>query len=395
MKHPVRILLIAIASFYLGWLANGHFAQVDDPSPLTALQTTLPEASTDTRAVPPSPVEAQSTASYSIQFRQLLTSQAYEEAMLLYEQAAETDEQQLQSMHTDLLTFLRTALERGNNESLMALADAWLSQYYDDIDVLMILAEYQRRQGYPDEAARVFQFAFTYALQPGQQEKVSTHFRSLVEDTDAVFSQQQHWVELLGFYELLQTIGLSQPEYRLRQATVYLELQDFSSARALLIPLTENVAWAGKARELLSAMEPQAEEVPEEQPRGDIVPLRRRGSHYLVQVSLNGVSDVTLMIDTGASITSLSRDAFKTLSKQSRFDYLGWHLFNTANGVTRGNIYRAYQLRLGDHDLQDVDIAVLDFRQDKDVDGLLGMNVLQHFRFEIDQDQNVLYLQAR
>ena len=259
----------------------------------------------------------------------------------------------------------------------------------------MILAEYQQGHGYPDEAARVFQYAFTYALQSGQREKVARLFRAMVVDTDAAFAREQEWIELLGFYQVLESIGLGQPDFRLRQAMVCLELGDLSAARELLLPLKKNPGLADRANALLASMDPESITPPAPGPDATGIPLRRHGRHHLVEVELNGEEDLTLMIDTGASITSVSQEAFRTLSRRSFFEPLGWRLFNTANGVVRGNIYRAPILRLGTYTLNNIELAVLDLRRDNDIDGLLGMNVLQHFRFEIDQDRNLLYLRER
>ncbi|MCZ6828805.1 MAG: retropepsin-like aspartic protease [Gammaproteobacteria bacterium] len=395
MKHAFPVLLIAIISFYLGWLANDLVTQGDESASLTTSHTPEPEAPVTTGEVRRLPGVTEVVESPAQLFRQLLAGQAFEEAVLLFEQVAESDEAQLPLLRADLLAHLRYLLQQDNNESLVALVDAWLSRYYDDVDVLIILAEYQRRQGYPDEAARVVQFAFTYALDPAQRESVSRFFQGLVEKTDAAWSRQQQWVELLGFYQLLESIGLSEPAFQLRHAAISLALEDFSTARELLLPLTGNIEWAGKAKELLSLMKPQVASVPERESRGDAIPLLRRGGHYLVTVSLNGDSEVTLMIDTGASMSSVSKDTFKALSRRSFYDYLGWRLFNTANGVTRANIYRATEFRIGAHVLQDVDLAVLELGEGRGIDGLLGMNVLQYYRFEIDQDEGVLYLQER
>ena len=346
MKHPLRLLLIALASFYLGWLAHDRFAKDDKFTQVATSTTRESQVSTTTEEPLRQPEEIGEAVADPQNFLQLLANHRFEEAVQRYERIAESDEQQALSLRADLLAWLQNALARGDDENLVAMADAWLARYYDDIDVLMILAEYQRRQGYPDEAARVVQFALTYALQAAQRDKVSRFFQSLVKKTDAAFSGQQQWIELVGFYQLLESIGLSQPRYQLRHAEVCLELGDFSTARELLMPLTAHVTWAGKANELLALTEQQAESVPAPAPRGDGIPLRRRGGHYLVEASLNNVSDVTLMIDTGASITSVSQDSFAELSRSSFFEYLGWRLFNTVNGMTRGNIYRASQLRL-------------------------------------------------
>ncbi len=397
MRRFFIVLLIAGSSFYMGWWTNGRFL------PVTATQTvsspTVHKA--DKGGVVPARVQDRVLASsngpaHSLQsFRQLLALQDFEEAMRAFEQVMEADEALAQAMRLDVIVYLQKALEQERNAALMALVDAYLARYYDDIDVLMVLAEYQRRQGYFDEAARVFQLALTYAYQPAQQDKVSAALLTLVGKTDTLLSEQQRWVELLGFYQLLNSIDLSQPRFFLRQAIVYLKLQDLDSARELLLPLTGDAQWGGKAEVLLATIDAQSVEASDINAEVNAIPLLRRGHHYLVKVQLNDLSDITLMIDTGASVTSLSRNSFSRLSQHQGFTELGVRLFNTANGIAKGDVYRVDTFSLGDHIVSDINIAVLDFNQEQGIDGLLGMNVLQYFRFEIDQDKQLLLLQAR
>jgi clan AA aspartic protease (TIGR02281 family) len=384
-------------SFYLGWVARDRVTRVAELPQLPASYPQAPQPETQgiNRDAGPLPGKADLPESYPQAFRQLLLEQAFDEAMMLFERVQAQDEAQAQSLRADVLAYLQSALEQQHQQRLMDLVDAYLSRYYDDIDVLMILAEYQRRQGYPEEAAQVVQYALTYAYQPGQQEKIAAFFQALVDKTDNLFVQRQQWVELLGFYQLLESIDLSQPRYRLRQAMVYMQLQDFSSARDLLSPLAEQGQWAEKASELLAMAEPQAEDISEQVAAIDSIPLFRHGNHYVIKARLNSASEVVLMIDTGASITSLSHSSFDALPRHSGFSNTGSRLFNTVNGVTRGAVYNADQFKLGDHVLNNVELAVLDFDQGPGIDGLLGMNVLQYFRFEIDQDQQVLHLQPR
>jgi clan AA aspartic protease (TIGR02281 family) len=106
------------------------------------------------------------------------------------------------------------------------------------------------------------------------------------------------------------------------------------------------------------------------------------------------MSTVKLLIDTGASLTTLSHSSFADLP-QASFNYRGSRMFNTAGGLTRGDIYRASSIELGEMQLNDIDIAVIDYPSASNVDGLLGMNVLRHYRFEIDQDDKLLHLQPR
>jgi predicted aspartyl protease len=63
--------------------------------------------------------------------------------------------------------------------------------------------------------------------------------------------------------------------------------------------------------------------------------------------------------------------------------------------MTQGEIYHADSIQLGEIKIPDLEIAVLDFEPSDGLDGLLGMNVLRNYRFEIDQDKEVLYLSPR
>ena len=85
-------------------------------------------------------------------------------------------------------------------------------------------------------------------------------------------------------------------------------------------------------------------------------------------------------------------------SLATRFSSTGGGVFSIPQAATLAAIFTA-QTRCvwvnGEQVLQNVDIAVLDFRPRGGVDGLLGMNVLRHYRFEIDQDRDVLRLQRR
>jgi clan AA aspartic protease (TIGR02281 family) len=334
----------------------------------------------------------QKLLNYEQQFRRLLDRQAFDEAMNLYDEVESASEPASKSLRKILIKQLRSYLENNRNDALMALIDVYLSTHYDDTDVLLILAQYQWRQGYPEEAARVYQLAFTYAYHIAQIERINQAFNTLIKNTDSSLSQQERWLELINFYELLDSMSLLQALSRLKLGSLYQLMGDHDSARQVLSLLLEDPQWRSKAQALLDQIEPQEQE-PARAVAG--VPLVQLGSHYLVDAQLNEQSDVVLMIDTGASVTSLSQHAFSGLADQRSFVLLGTRMFNTANGVTRGKVYRAENFTIGDYTLQNVDIAVLEFEQNERVDGLLGMNVLRQFRFEIDQDQQQLLLQPR
>jgi clan AA aspartic protease (TIGR02281 family) len=325
----------------------------------------------------------------------LLAQQQFDEAIGLYERALARDEGLQALLKPALLNYLSACLGQCPGGAFISLADSWLATYYDDIPVLLLLAEFQRQQGYPDEAAQVLQMARTYAYQPGQRERVTREVRRLVQTTDEDLSQQQRWIELLGFYELVETLELSEPEFQFRQATIYRLVGDPERSRSLLLALqANNERDPRREREIeleLAQLTPAAGATAAPV---NSIPLTRRGDHYLLSTVLNNDQQVTLIIDTGASITSLTQASFAKLDS-NQFEYQGSRLFNTANGMTQGEVYKALSMTLGDTRIDGIDVAVLDFATTGGVDGLLGMNVLRNYRFEIDQEKALLYLQAR
>ncbi len=328
--------------------------------------------------------------------RQFLEQQDFPRAVALYEQVMQVDEELGGQLRQDVHNYLQACLEQCATGVFVELAAAWLGSYYEDVPVLLMLAEYQRRQGYPEEAATVLQLAMTYAYQPAQRDPVNAALRQLVTATDDDLSQQQRWIELAGFYELLDSIALSQPHYVLRQAMLYRMLGEPERARSLLLGLQSSddgldTQWTQAVASQLAATrpEPEATVAPLYS-----VPVEQRGDHYLVKATVNGRKQVSLMIDTGASVTSISRESFDSLRLAS-FDYQGSRLFNTANGLAQAEVYRAASLSLGRTRMNGIDVAVLDFDAPPGTDGLLGMNVLRNFRFEIDQDRSLLLLRPR
>jgi clan AA aspartic protease (TIGR02281 family) len=399
MKTALSLFLLVVVSFWLGWFAKGQKNSKQDIYPVEITIESGRANSHSERAVTAREttlaVDDSNTQSVLERFRFLLGVHAFDEAVQLFEEVKASNEIQGRALHAHLMVYLEAAIKQERNDSFMALVDSYLSRYYDDIDVLILLVKFQALQGYPDEAARVLQMASVYAYQPNERKRVSAVLRALVENTDKSLSQEQRWSELLSFYQLLDSIDLSQPGYQLRQAVVYIELGENFMAKNLLLPLEDDIQLGEKARELLAIIAKQSGDSAEQTAAIESIPLIRRGNHYLIKATLNNVSEVTLMIDTGASITSLSQRSFSALVNESNYSSLGSRLFNTANGVTKGEVYRADKLSLGNNILEGVNLSVLDFQQRSGVDGLLGMNVLQNFRFEIDQDKEVLYLQER
>ena len=407
-----KIFCLLLVGVVLGWLLHdaiptGSLAQnpapsISTPAPAPAILpsryfSASPQAdSPNLREQPPSQVSEPAAPPSADRFRQLLVEQQFEVALSYYEQALSLDDAYQLALKPILEHYLMFCLEQCSNGVFVEVVNVWLSTYYQDIPVLLLLAEHQRLQRQPEEAASTLQLAATYAYQTEHEDAVNAAVLRLVQVTDDDLSRQESWVELLGFYEYLETIDLGTREFLLREAILYRVLGETQRSQKLLLTLQQrdnksNTVWTATLNQELSRISPQLEKP--DRP-GHAVAVTKRGDHFLVEVTLNRMSTVKLLIDTGASLTTLSHSSFADLP-QANFNYLGSRMFNTAGGLTRGDIYRASSIELGEMQLNDIDIAVIDYPSASNVDGLLGMNVLRNYRFEIDQDDKLLHLQPR
>jgi clan AA aspartic protease (TIGR02281 family) len=329
-------------------------------------------------------------------FEALLQQGAFERSIAYYEDAVQLRDSYRSLLKPSLEGYLRARAQDCSDGDFVGLVNLWLEAYYADTDVLLQLAEHQRLCSSSEEAARTLQIASTYAFLPGQREQVAAAVAALVAATDARLSRQQDWVTLLGFYEFLDVIDLETNASQLQRVSLYERLGEVQRGRDLLADLRArddglDAEWTAALDERLSADAP--EPPADESPLFEIA-LTRHGNHYLVPAVINDDNRLTLMIDTGASVTALSQERFEQMDR-ARVRYLGSRLFNTPNAITRGELYRAASLQLGEARVSDIEIAVLEFEPGEGFDGLLGMNVLRNYRFEIDQDREVLELDPR
>ena len=126
------------------------------------------------------------------------------------------------------------------------------------------------------------------------------------------------------------------------------------------------------------------------------IPLIRSGSQFLVEVQIAQVN-LVLLIDTGASYTSLSQNAIARLSQESDAlsDELKKVKVNTANGTTVARVFSVSTFSLADRQAEDLSVLEVNMGEHTRSDGLLGMNFLGLYHFKIDQDNALLFLETK
>lgn len=127
------------------------------------------------------------------------------------------------------------------------------------------------------------------------------------------------------------------------------------------------------------------------------IQLIKSGSQFLVDVNVGGELDLVLLIDTGASYTSLSRQAIERIANQTNAlsDELKKVKVNTANGSTVARVFKLSSLALEQTLLKNISVLEVNMGDHNRSDGLLGMNFLGKFKFKIDQENGLLFLEAK
>ena len=329
----------------------------------------------------------------------LLADRQYFSAIVLLQEQAQTNEQNAARLRLRVLEELGFLIEAGNNSDFSDLVENYLSVYYDDIDALLLLAEFNQVNGSYLEVVNVFLLAKTYAYSVSDQNKVARQFNNFVLQIDDSYTNQTDWASLINLYGHINTSGLMTSTYQYRQAIAYLRNGDEAFAIEQLNQLLTDSLVGESAAKALSGLvdEPETPTIVYNSlwEGADSIALQKLGNQYAVNLDNARRESVKLLIDTGASMTAVSRESFETLNANGDAVQQDNRVFRTASGLVQATVYSVPELVLGPHRLENTQIAVIDFGTERGIDGLLGMNILGQFRFQIDQDSSQLLLSKK
>jgi clan AA aspartic protease (TIGR02281 family) len=211
--------------------------------------------------------------------------------------------------------------------------------------------------------------------------------RSLVQQFADGLIKNNHWLELRDLVEEVTVFDPQNLDLQWLFVRAQFQLGEFEYARDAIEPLLSEPNYKIKALALLAEIE-----VALRKPQS--IPLNRQGEHFIVQALMNDTFKVSLMLDTGASISLLSEPAFEVLNEYSEVLYVKDVKLNTAGGTITASIYQVAEFAIQGYIVNDFVFAVSSFVSEGN-DGLLGMNFLKHFDFHIDQNNGLLVLKNK
>jgi clan AA aspartic protease (TIGR02281 family) len=167
-----------------------------------------------------------------------------------------------------------------------------------------------------------------------------------------------------------------------------------------IVHFTDNVhnipeKYRGNATRIKAVEPPRQAEPAKPEPAKASVSLQQRGQVAIVQATLNGKAPASLIVDTGASYTMISRAIAKELEIEIDGKNLPTIPFQTANGVISAPVVKLESIEIGGMQIRDLTAAVYDTFPDASVSGLLGLNFLSHFRMDIDSKNGLLHLEKK
>ncbi|NQZ11530.1 MAG: retroviral-like aspartic protease family protein [Algicola sp.] len=314
-------------------------------------------------------------------FDQLLFEQAvaiYEELLLVNEQAAIGVKRRWHEL-------VQQWFKDKDYQTVEAFNAAFLLNYPYDLTFLAIKAETLAATDNTIESINIYHSLVSYTFDIRQEEYFGARIHHLASEQMSTFKKSLSWQAIVDFAEEVLLVEADYPPYILAQAEAYIYLGDFDSAERLLEPMLDISFYREQAQSLLA-------QIHKTKLQQTAVKLQPIGEHYLVSGLINETSDIKLMIDTGASLSVLTRARFDEIENWTSPLYMGDTLLNTAGGQINAPIYQFERYQINDFYVDKISFVIIDLDNMTDYHGLLGMNFLKQFKFEIDQQNNLLIL---
>jgi len=269
----------------------------------------------------------------------------------------------------------------GRQQDGLDLLRAYVDRFPDDDGAVLHLADMlHQAHDFQGETLLLMDMLHTAAV--ASVRDVKSRLQRAIASSREQRMQTRNYRDLLAFYRQLSSRDGSNQDYILMQAGVLIAMGQLSQASSILQPLLFDAQAAQQAKSLIAKIE----RITSAQYQLAI-PLQRLGEHFLVPVSIDGKAPLHLLLDTGASITLIQQGAGDQGTLRIKLQ--------TANGSITVPATTVASFSLGRFTLHDVQLGLISEPVASQADGLLGMNILKHFDFFIDQKTPALRLTPR
>lgn len=221
-------------------------------------------------------------------------------------------------------------------------------------------------------------------------DEIQALVKQAVDSHDSLLRSQGQWLTLDYFYQVLLVQDPGNASYYQQLASARHDSGDLDGAVSALLQIQFDPQLGEAARQQLEQLQQERARVHQQ---ARIIPLQGEGVRLIVDVLLDGNTELKLLVDTGAAMSVIQSDMLAALGYQLAESASS--SFQTANGEVNAPVVRVDSLAIDDLVQADMAVGSLTLDLGDDVDGLLGMNYLQHYQFSIDYQARLLYLAPR
>ncbi len=270
---------------------------------------------------------------------------------------------------------------------LIQKLELWLEDYPDDLEAGLLLVDTLVRDRRFILAIERLEQLKSYQYEVEGVELLVNKVDSLIRATGRMFHDNNQLESLVTLYQILIDAEPHEARWRFELASVMQKTGQYDEAVNLLSYILYDSEYGNRATELTAKI--NAHLYPQTPAN---IPLVQSGSQFLVDAVINNAISLRLLIDTGASITSIDKNVLQRLgllngpTKEGRLQ--------TANGIVATTLVNLHSLGVGGFTVQNVEAATVE-SLGGNLDGLLGMDFLSQFNFSIDQNDRVLFLGSK
>lgn len=386
---------IALAGAVIGWFGHAYLSAPSEnvissaglglPAPVD-----LREYHTNGPSTGADPVTSDSD-----QMRIYLRTKNYSGAIAYHNQLLGSASKQVSAnLRLTILEYANSLYRQQSYYDALNLLNLYLESNFRDVDALRLKASILAGKRDYKQQIEVLYKAKAYAYREREITELSHAIRASVAKYKQVLLDQQNHVELLSFFQELVYLEPDYSPYFIELAKAQLNNSLEHDALQSLGLVVHDPLVGAQAQQLISELgankQSDGETVALFADSRDI-PLRLHGNHFVVEATLNDHTHLSLLIDTGASLTIIKPERLNEIVNSSVGRY-PQQLFNTANGVVKAPVLNVDKLAIGEFEVTNLRVGSLQLANTAAFDGLLGMNFLKHFRFFLDQENNLLRL---
>ena len=391
-QAPVLCALSIIIGVAIGWwLRNSQ----NTPDLLLELNSRPEHSSGNTIAVDKIErmVDDSETDSRQVRFRfvQSIDSGRFDEAFTIFRHHDRYHSDIAAELYIEFIKRIHWYHENNDLKPAINLLELFTEYYSRDSGLLRELANTYTAANQFTKALDAYTNARSYSC---TREEIRSLDQQIHQVAHRLYEQGRGESSLGRLIPTFLTLSYLEPDYsfyRFALAEGYLTVNDIQSAIRELKEL--QIQGHERASELLAQLVP-ARHADDENSGKTVIPLSGTGGQYVVDTVAGSRHNARMLIDTGSSVTTLPSSILLELQKQKQASRVGDIDLATANGTYRSSLYRLEQFQIGDFLVSNLEAAEFD-PVDQSIDGLLGMNVLNHFNFFIDQNRQQLSLMPR